>query len=79
MRGIDREPSRFRTFRPGLARVQQNLRDSRQPGATRQDLEPTRKPREYNEFRAIRGIYPRKQRNWHYPLEERRFQSYQGS
>ena len=71
MRGIDREPSRFRAFRPGLERVQQNLRDSRQPRATRQDLEPTREPREYSEFRAIRVIYPQIQRNWHYPLEEK--------
>ena len=62
-RGIDREPSRFRTFRPGLERVQRDLRDSRQPGITRQDLESTKEPREYNEFRAIRVIYPRIQRN----------------
>ena len=27
-REIDHEPSRFRTFRPGLERVQRNLRDS---------------------------------------------------
>ena len=70
-RGIDREPSRFRAFRPGLEEVQQNLHDSRQPRATSQDLEPTREPREYNEFRAIRVIYPRIQRNWRYPLEEK--------
>ena len=58
-REIDREPSRFRTFRPGLERVQQNLRDSPQPRATRQDLEPARESREYSEFRAIRVVYPR--------------------
>ena len=62
-RGIDREPSRFRAFRPGLERVQRGLRDSRQPGTTRQDLESTKEPREYNEFCAIRQIYPRIQRN----------------
>ena len=52
-REIDREPSRFRTFCPGLERVQRNLRDSRQPRTTGQDLESTWEPREYNEFRAI--------------------------
>ena len=41
-KGIDREPSRFRTFRPGLVRVQRNLRDSRQSGTTRQDLKSTK-------------------------------------
>ena len=35
-KGIDREPSRFRAFRPGLERVQRDLRNSRQPGTTRQ-------------------------------------------
>ena len=70
-RGIDHEPSRFCAFRPGLERVQRNLRDSRQPRATRQDLEPTREPREYNEFCAIRVIYLQIQRNWRYPLEEK--------
>ena len=59
MREIDREPSRFRTFRPGLERVQRNLRDSPQPRATRQDLEPMRESREYSEFRTIRLVYPR--------------------
>ena len=58
-RGIDREPNRFRAFHPGLERVQRDLRDSRQPGITRQDLESTKEPCEYNEFRAIRVIYPR--------------------
>ena len=72
MRGIDREPSRFRAFRPGLERVQRYLRDLRQPGTTRQDLESTKEPREYNEFRAIHQIYLRIQRNWRYPLEEKR-------
>ena len=62
-RGIDRKPSRFRAFRPGLERVQRDLRDSRQPGTTRQDLESTKEPRECNEFRAIRQIHPRIQRN----------------
>ena len=74
-KGIDREPSRFRTFRPGLARVQRNLRDSRQPGTTRQDLESmedhanvanfapfTKLTREYSEIGVIR---------W----KERRFQN----
>ena len=69
MRGIDREPSRFRAFRPGLERVQLDLRDSRQPGTTRQDLESTKEPRECSEFRAIRQIHPRIQRNWRHPLE----------
>ena len=62
-RRIDREPSRFHAFRPGLERVQRDLRDSRQPGITRQDLESMKEPREYNEFCAIRVIYPRIQRN----------------
>ena len=57
-REIDREPSRFRTFRPGLERVQRNLRDSPQPRATRQDLEPARGSREHSKFRAIRVVYP---------------------
>ena len=70
-RGIDREPSRFHAFCPGLERVQRNLRDLRQPRTTRQDLKPTREPRKYSEFRAIRVIYPRIQRNWRYPLEEK--------
>ena len=69
MRGIDREPSRFRAFRPGLERVQLDLRDSRQPGTTRQDLESMKEPRECGEFRAIRQIHPRIQRNWRHPLE----------
>ena len=58
-REIDREPSRFSTFRPGLERVQRNLLDSPQPRATRQDLEPARESCEYSEFRAIRVVYPR--------------------
>ena len=58
-REIDREPSRFRTFCPGLERVQRNLRDSPQPRATRQDLEPMRESHEYSELRAIRLVYPR--------------------
>ena len=70
-KGIDREPSRFRAFRPGLERVQRDLHDSRQPGITRQDLESTKEPREYNEFHTIRVIYPRIQRNFRYPLEEK--------
>ena len=70
-KGIDREPSRFRAFRPGLERVQRDLHDSRQPGITRQDLESTKEPREYNEFRTIRVNYPRIQRNCRYPLEEK--------
>ena len=57
-KGIDREPSRFRAFRPGLERVQRDLHDSQQPGITRQDLESTKEPREYNEFRTIRVNYP---------------------
>ena len=69
MRGIDREPSRFRTFRPGLARVQRDLRDSRQPGTTRQDLESTKEPHKCSEFHAIRQIHPRIQQNWRHPLE----------
>ena len=68
-RGIHRKPSRFRAFRPGLERVQLDLRDSRQPGTTRQDLESTKEPHECSEFRAIRQIHPRIQRNWHHPLE----------
>ena len=68
-RGIDREPSRFCAFRPGLERVQLDLRDSRQPGTTRQDLESTKEPRECSEFCAIRQIHPRIQRNWRHPLE----------
>ena len=68
-RGIDREPSRFCAFRPGLERVQRDLHDSRQPGTTRQDLESTKEPRECSEFHAIRQIHPRIQRNWHHPLE----------
>ena len=71
MRGIDREPSRFRTFRPGLERVQRNSRDLRQPRTTRQDLGSMREPREYNKFCAIHVSYPRIQRNWRYPLEEK--------
>ena len=70
-RRIDRKPSGFRTFRPGLERVQRNLRDPRQPRTTRQDLELTREPCEYNEFHAIRVSYPRIQQNWRYPLEEK--------
>ena len=62
-RGIDREPSRFRTFRPGLERVQPDLRDSLEFEITRQDLESMKEPREYNEFCAIRVIYPRIQQN----------------
>ena len=62
-RRMDREPSRFRAFRPGLERVQRDLRDSRQPGITRQDLESMKEPREYNEFCAIRVIYPQIQQN----------------
>ena len=58
-REIDREPSRFRTFRPGLERVQRNLRDSPQPRAMRQDLEPARGSREHSKFRVIRVVYPR--------------------
>ena len=41
-KGIDREPSRFRAFRPGLERVQRDPHDSQQPGTTRQDLESTK-------------------------------------
>ena len=78
-KGIDREPSRFRAFRPGLERVQRDLHDSRQPGITRQDLEPTKEPREYNEFRAVRVIYPQIQRNCHYPLEEKTIPKSAGS
>ena len=78
-RGIDHEPSRFRTFCPGLERVQRDLRDSRQPRITRHDLESTKKPHEYNEFRAIHVIYPRIQRNWRYPLEEKMIPKSAGS
>ena len=53
-KGIDREPSRFRAFCPGLERVQRDPHDSQQPGTTRQDLESTKEPRECNKFRAIR-------------------------
>ena len=70
-KGIDREPSRFRAFRPGLERVQRDLHDSRQPGITRQDLESTKEPREYNEFCTIRLNYLRIQRNCRYSLEEK--------
>ena len=70
-KGNDREPSRFRAFRPGLERVQRDLHDLRQPGITRQDLESTKEPREYNEFRTIHVNYPRIQQNCHYPLEEK--------
>ena len=69
-KGIDREPSRFRAFRPGLERVQRDLHDSQQPGITRQDLESTKEPREYNKFRTIRINYPRIHQNCRYPLEE---------
>ena len=57
-KGTDRELSRFRAFRPGLERVQRDLRDSRQPGTTRQDLESTKEPRECSEFRIIRQVHP---------------------
>ena len=78
-KGIDREPSRFRAFCPGLERVQRDLHDSRQPGITRQDLESTKEPREYNEFRTIRVNYPRIQRNCRYPLEEKTIPKSAGS
>ena len=78
-RGIDCKPSRFRTFRPGLERVQPDLHDSRQPGITRQDLQSMKEPREYNEIRTIRVIYPRIQRNCHYPLEEKTIPKSAGS
>ena len=78
-KGIDREPSRFRTFRPGLERVQRDLHDSRQPGITRQDLESMKEPRENNEFRAIRVNYPRIQRNCRYLLEEKTIPKSAGS
>ena len=68
-KGIDREPSRFRAFRPGLERVQRDPHDSQQPGTTRQDLESMKEPRECSEFRAIRQIHPRIQQNWRHPLE----------
>ena len=78
-RGIDREPSRFRAFCPGLERVQPDLHDSRQPGITRQELESTKEPREYNEFRTIHVIYTRIQRNCRYPLEEKTIPKSAGS
>ena len=78
-KGIDREPSRFRAFHPGLERVQQDLHDLRQPGITRQDLESTKEPCEYNEFRTIRVNYPRIQRNCRYPLEEKMIPKSAGS
>ena len=78
-KGIDREPSKFRAFHPGLERVQRDLHNSRQPEITRQDLESTREPREYNEFRAIRVIYPQIQQNWRYPLEEKTIPESAGS
>ena len=68
-KGIDREPSKFRAFPPGLERVQRDLRDSRQPGTTGQDLESTKEPRECSKFRVIRQVHPRIRRNWHHPLE----------
>ena len=68
-KGIDREPSRFREFRPDLERVQRDPHDSQQPGTTRQDLESTKEPRECSEFRTIHQIHPRIQRNWRHPLE----------
>ena len=75
-RGIDREPSRFRAFCPGLERVQRDLRDSRQPGTTRQDLESTKEPRKCNKFRTIRQKFTREYSEidiirW----KERRFQN----
>ena len=70
-KGIDREPSRFRAFRPGFEQVQRDLHNLRQPGITRQDLESTKEPCEYNEFHTIRAIYPRIQRNFRYALEEK--------
>ena len=78
-KGIDREPSRFHAFRPGLERVQRDLHDSRQPGITRQGLESTKEPREYNKFRTIRVNYPRIQRNCHYPLEDKMIPKSAGS
>ena len=78
-KGIDREPSRFRAFCPGLERVQRDLHNSRQPGITRQDLESTKEPREYNEFRTIHVNYPRIQRNCRYPLEEKMIPKSAGS
>ena len=78
-KGIDRKPSRFHTFRPGLERVQRDVHNSRQPGITRQDLESTKEPRKYNEFRAIRVIYPRMQQNCRYPLEEKTIPNSPGS
>ena len=68
-RGIHREPSRFHAFRPGLERVQLDLRNSRQPETTRQDLESMKEPHECSEFCDICQIHPRIQRNWHHPLE----------
>ena len=78
-KGIDRKPSRFHAFRPGLERAQRDLHNSRQPGITRQDLESTKEPREYNEFCTIRVNYPRIQRNCHYPLEEKTIPKSAGS
>ena len=78
-KGIDRKPSRFRAFCPGLERVQRDLHDSQQPGITRQDLESTKEPREYNEFRTIHVNYPRIQRNCRYPLEEKMIPKSAGS
>ena len=78
-KGIDREPSRFHAFRPGLERVQRDLHDSRQPGITRQDLESTKEPSEYNEFGTIRINYPRIQRNCRYLLEEKTIPKSAGS
>ena len=78
-KGIDREPSRFRAFRPGLERVQRDLHDLRQPRITRQNLESTKEPREYNEFRTIHVNYPRIQRNCRHPLEEKTIPKSAGS
>ena len=78
-KGIDREPSKFHAFCPGLERVQRDLHDSRQPGITRQDLESTKEPRECNKFRTIHVIYPRIQQNCHYPLEEKTIPKSAGS
>ena len=68
-KGIDREPSRFRAFRPDLERVQRNLRNSRQPGTTGQDLESTKEPHECSKFHVIRQVHLRIWQNWHHPLE----------
>ena len=78
-KGIDREPSRFRAFRPGLERVQRDLHDSPQPGITRQNLESTKEPREYNKFCTIHVNYPRIQRNCRYLLEEKTIPKSAGS